>query len=79
MAPNPRKVIKYNAYWNVNYNRGGIYLKFQDEGELHWKSEDKAEYTIILQILQNDETPYLYDKGIFATGPEDPGFDIEPE
>jgi len=73
MTSNARRVITYSAYWNVTYNKGGIYMVFEDGGKSHWKSSDKAEYLIVLQIMQHDDTPYVFKDGTVATGPEDPG------
>lgn len=68
-----KKVVKYEAQWNVKTNRGHIRFKFEDDSKYQWEGDDKAEFSIILQIMQNDTDPYILDGDIYATGVEAPG------
>jgi len=68
-----KKVVYYEAEWNTETNTGRIRFKYEDDSKFQWQGQDKAEFSLILQIMQNDTDPYIIDDKIFATGPEDPG------
>ena len=68
-----KKVVEYEAEWNTETAKGHIRLKYEDGSKYQWEGQDKDEFSMILQILQNDTDPYVIDDKIFATGPEEPG------
>lgn len=68
-----KKVVQYEAEWNTETNAGHIRFKYEDGTKFQWTGDDKAEFSVILQIMQNDTDPYVIDDKIFATGPEEPG------
>lgn len=74
-----KKVVHYEAEWNIETNTGHIRFKYEDGTKYEWVGHDKAEFALILQIMQNDTDPYIVDDKIFATGPEEPGRRHESE
>ena len=68
-----KKVIEYEAEWNTDTKTGHIRIKYEDHTKYQWQGHDVHEFSLILQILQNDTDPYVIDDKIIATGPEEPG------
>ena len=68
-----KKVVQYEAEWNIETSTGHIRLKYEDGSKHQWEGHDKDEFSVILQILQHDADPYVLDNKIFATGTEEPG------
>lgn len=74
-----KKVVQYEAEWNIETSTGHIRLKYEDGSKHQWEGHDKDEFSVILQILQHDADPYVLDNTIFATGTEEPGKKHEAE
>ncbi|GJM14931.1 MAG: hypothetical protein DHS20C13_02580 [Thermodesulfobacteriota bacterium] len=68
-----KKVVQYEAEWNTETDAGHIRMKYEDGSKFQWEGQDKAEFKVILQILQHDTDPYVIDDKIYATGLEEPG------
>jgi len=49
-----KKVVHYEAEWNTETNTGRIRFKYEDNSKFQWEGQDKAEFSLILQIMQND-------------------------
>jgi hypothetical protein len=74
-----KKVVQYEAEWNTDTKTGHIRFKYEDGTKFQWDGHDIAEFSLILQIMQNDTDPYIIRDQIIATGPEEPGKKHGPE
>ncbi len=69
------KIERYHAAWHPKNNRGAIRLWLANGQATTWRGENAAEFSAILQILQNDESVFVTNNGWISTGPEEPGND----
>ena len=74
-----KKVVQYEAEWNIETKVGHIRFKYEDGSKYQWQGDDKLEFTLILLMLQHDTDPYVVGDRIVATGPEEPGRKHEVE
>ncbi len=71
----PRRIIRYNAGWQSEHNKGAIKTWFSPTGVHTWKYDNPAEFAAVLMILQRDDKPFVTGAGYIATGEEIPGMD----
>jgi len=69
------QIRTYQASWHPDSNVGLIELKYADgtRSTLNFNAQNAIEFTVVLQLLQGSETPFVTINGWISTGPDDPG------
>ena len=55
-----KKILSYHYSWNLSENIGYLQFQFEKNGKIHrFKVTDKAEFLIIITMLQNKSPVFM--------------------